>query len=262
MAVSAQLGVDVHTVENAAEILAIGCMRKRSFDYQPKIEQVKARDPLALGDLDPRTTSNIGYSSPAHADGGVTDAEYHALPEVRYAASLSKADATRYDTSLLGRHGPGVTKPTEGCIGWGRRTVAGPTVSKRWQSTTDAVDEQTAVVDERLRASDQWRAANRGWSKCMARRGFDYGSPEDAVNDAYKRFDVDDRRTATKAERALATADAKCRREINFVRLTIELSEPFERQALTRIEPKVLAWMAERDRVLAHVETELAKAGR
>lgn len=262
MAVGAQLGVDVHTIENAAQILAIGCMQKRGFDYQPKVDEVKPRDPLALGDLDPRTTSKTGYTISAHADGGLTEADYNALPAVRYEASLSKADATRYNTSLLGRDGPGVAAPTEGCIRWGRRRVVGPTVSKRWQETTDAIDEQTAVVDEQLRASKKWAAANRRWATCMARRGFDYPSPDDAVNDAYERFNVEHRKTATKAERALATADAKCRREVNFVRLSIEISEPFERKALTRIEPKVLAWMAERDRVLAHVETELARAGR
>lgn len=260
MAVDAQLGADIHTIENGASLLAIGCMRGRGFDYRPTIDEVKPRDPLAMGDLDPGMTTRVGYTISPHLDGGLTTDEMKARPEEKYVSALPKQDVARYNHALLG----GDTKSPHakpGCLGIGRRQAAGGSFND-WVQLSYAVSDQTALVDEELRASKKWKAADSRWSKCMAERGFDYGSPEDAVNDAYERFNVEHRKSATKAERALATADAKCRQEINFVRLTIELSEPFERLALTRIEPKVLAWMAERDRVLAHVEAELAKAGR
>ncbi|WP_262058080.1 hypothetical protein [Streptomyces sp. STR69] len=70
--------------------------------------------------------------------------------------------------------------------------------------------------------STRWKSLAKSWSDCMAKSGYHYDSPVDAMTD--KRWSG----PADKQERAAAEADAACKDDVNFLGTMISLHTAYE----------------------------------
>jgi hypothetical protein len=193
---------EIADLSRASNLLFSRCMRQFGFEPHPP----RAIPPLPFGQnemryglTDEHAARTIGYHVPQAAS-----------PPARTGTKLSPAAQAVADGT-----GPRVYKgravPAGGCTGEaGRELMHGapvppdPQLAKRLSLQSFARTKQESHV----------HAAFAGWSGCMRSSGFLYATPEDANNDPA--FQT---RRASAKEIATATADVRCKRQVNLVNI-------------------------------------------
>lgn len=164
----------------AEQFLDQQCMRRAGYRY--------LTDPGPPPAPGMTTQDTLGTSHPA-TYGVVWTGPTHPPAEDRYVNSLPTQQRTRYVHTLTGTpdhtatlHLPSgvlVTYQTNGCLGTARTTLYG--------SPTAAIEEQTIPQDVRilrdaaLNTDPTYLPALRGWRRCMRAAGWNYQSPEAAI---------------------------------------------------------------------------------
>ncbi|GAA3115780.1 hypothetical protein [Streptosporangium carneum] len=114
----------------------------------------------------------------------------------------------------------GKTVPVGGCGGSVEAVLAGKGPVRSWYSFEEGrVGTFAADAADRAYKDSRMRDAERVWSGCMKRAGFDYATPSDAQGDprwASTAKEESPGPRGTPAEIAVATADHRCRLETDY----------------------------------------------
>ena len=155
--------------------------------------------------------STYGYGQPATASsppqGGVFLGGFSSFNDLKQHAALAVA--------LLG-FAPGVTiGPVRepGCLNVANNEIYRPG-SSQLGDPVPAIAQQASMWTE---TDPRVVAVNAAWSRCMARRGYHYGSPQQAADHNWPK-------SPTAAETATAVADVTCKQQVNLINtwLTVE----------------------------------------
>ncbi|MFD6157298.1 hypothetical protein ACFWF7_21560 [Nocardia sp. NPDC060256] len=185
------------------------CLADQGFDYPVDRATPPPVDDDAVIDLPGRRANGYGISGSKPAP-PVTQAD-------RYVDSLPPEQQRRFQTALLGPPGTGrtidlpdgsrVTVPDQGCEATSRTQLTGDLA--RWAQLTYIPEFFYNRMAAQLDTRPVFRAARTEWRSCMATRGYDYQTPEQAWQALNSETD-----TATNdfREREIATAiaDGEC----------------------------------------------------
>ncbi len=206
-----QLSVDeIYYTEGARDRLTRACMRARGFDWQhvarPKFGDWRNR--RRYGVIELAVAKRYGYHpvrgllAPVEVYNEKVRRENNLSDKAWVAAERGASGCEKQAQSELTR---GISYDTSRAGGLGASTLAR---AKR-----------TAAV----------RQATRAWARCMRGRGFNYQSPDAAVRD---------RAWGTPApsprERAVATADVRCKDRAHFVQTLANMEAKLQRAAIAR----------------------------
>ncbi|HEX5119217.1 MAG TPA: hypothetical protein VFW65_28845 [Pseudonocardiaceae bacterium] len=194
----------------AEQFLDQQCMHRAGYRY--------LTDPGPPPMAGTTTQDVLGTSHPATY--GVVWTGPTRLPaEDRYVNSLPTAQRTRYVHTLTGTPGHAATLrlpsgvvvryQTNGCLGTTRTTLYG--------SPTAAIEEQTIPQDMRilrdsaLNTDPAYLSALRGWRRCMRAAGWNYHSPEAAIQSLqFQATQAISRHHFDVTQAAVASADRAC----------------------------------------------------
>ncbi|MGP3934337.1 hypothetical protein [Nonomuraea sp. KM88] len=188
---------DLVTVTAARTRLRRECMAKKGFVWTGKQSAADAHPLLTenarrYGLADSEAARRYGYHVPDTPQEAQAQAE-----EAAWAARASKAE----QSALLG---PG------GCLDQADSAL--------WRGVRDRnsawlVDLEYAAVDQSA-ADPAVVIATRAWSDCMRDNGFDYQTPQAAVEDRRWNLNVP---KVSPAEQAVAAADVRCKQKTDLV---------------------------------------------
>ncbi|WP_327691165.1 hypothetical protein OG870_18735 [Streptomyces sp. NBC_00461] len=223
---------DMGLLTHAMNDLARDCMKAKGFDYRPD-----ETDTPDIGVVDRRygiansyTAATYGYHFPTPRTGR---ANVQALGE---AGRIALSGKPRADGRL---------DPDGGCVGEAKRRLAG-------DKGTFGPDEiaRRINMDSYVRSEKDPRvlAAFRGWSSCMAARGYRYGSPMDAIDDP--RFG---KPTTESTEISTARADVECKKKTGLVRTWFDVESAMQQSEIDK-NAESLA------RIKRHKEDQLKRA--
>jgi len=155
-----------------------------------------------------------------------------------------ESDADRaYNDALLGVNNTG------GCFGEASEQLGMAGTS--WMSAWDAVDNARQQADAAALNDSAITGAVQAWSACMLNQGFSYGSPQEAMSDAWPL-------TPDRNELNTAQADAQCKLQVNLMATISQVTVEYEQKAVTANLPAVqhlqqlgLAAVAQAEKILA-----------
>jgi hypothetical protein len=209
-------GLQQTVLAEAQSLLTQQCMAARGFVYTSQATPTQEQEILqdieyGYGVTSLSDASTYGYRPPAAVSG--------APPGGLFLGGFSSFNALKKDPSwtvaLLG-FAPGVriTPSHEpGCLNLATNEIYRPGISQPIDPVPAIAQEATVwtQTDPRVLAVDA------AWSRCMAQRGYHYGSPRQATNRSWPTH-------PTAAETATAVADVSCKQQVNLVNtwLTVE----------------------------------------
>ncbi|MEV0388786.1 hypothetical protein [Nonomuraea sp. NPDC050643] len=183
-------------LQRAEGHLVVVCMARFGVTYEPPEPRPglsSAGHERLYGLLDPEIAANWGYTGENSAGLGTAQARPPA-PE-------------RHEELLTGSPERG-TGPDGGCVGEARRDLA----AGSQQADENLIIDLAYVAGVRAEADGRVRAAFARWSACMAAAGFDYEDPWEPNNHPWPHDDG----TVSRQEKAVATADVRCKHETNL----------------------------------------------
>ena len=206
----------------ASSLLTQRCMASRGFSYtetaQPSTElsalQETENSPVGLTSLSQAQT--YGYAAPKGGTGGGGPVFFGIVSGQVFGQAL-RDNGPAWVTALLGfSPGPAQQRPArhEGCAQLVTSELYGP---DRGSSNPDPVPGIAFQALQWTQNDPRILAADKAWSSCMARRGFGYGTPQQAAQHNWPS-------APTPAEIATAVADVTCKTQTNLTNtwLTVE----------------------------------------
>jgi hypothetical protein len=203
-------------LSEADTLLTQKCMSAKGFDYSaeatPSQEQalVQATE-YGYGVSSTADASSYGYGQPGA--GGPAQQHLAFLGGFASFGDLAKQPRA-WIVALLG-FAPGVRigrNPPEGCLQEANQVLYGP-----GGNLTDPVPSIAIQAGQWTQSDPRILAVDAAWSRCMARRGYKYGNPQQAAERGWPA-------KPTSLETATAVADATCKQQVDYVNtwLTIE----------------------------------------
>jgi hypothetical protein len=201
-------------VNQARVILFARCMQRFGFEVHPPAA-VNAPPPPAndgrYGLADLAEAQRHGYH-PARTSSPAATTEQEMSPA---AEAVAEGNGERIQGL-----------PEGGCLGEARRKMAAGAPSP---PDPEAAERLALNSHARAAQDSRVRAAVDKWSACMRRAGYDYAHPMKANDDP--RFQTD--RPSTR-EIAVATADVRCKQEVNLIGISVTVESAYQRQAIER----------------------------
>ncbi|MFE6746204.1 hypothetical protein ACFVGM_10155 [Kitasatospora purpeofusca] len=238
-------GEQFRQLDAAQGVLVTRCVRGFGLDYSapvptaPATTQTSHRyDPVELSDV-----STNGYHSPDPDRGKKPGA----------APSLSPDLTTVLGAGLGpdGRPAPGTATeyrgkrlPSGGCIADAQRQLTARGGTGRDSDVAVGVNYEGF---ERSRQDPRVGAVFQDWSRCMAERGYSYGTPGDALKDPR----WGNTATPSAEEIATATADVECKARVNVVGVWFTVESAYEQELIRLKQPELTGAKAANDAMLA-----------
>jgi len=212
----AYLGTPATTraINQARIVVFTACMRRFGFEPQPP-----PLPPL------PASFNEARYGLAVLAD--AQRYGYHPTPQVRQERGATERPASAASQAVAqgtGERVPGL--PEGGCLGEAGRRIAdgAPT-----PSDPEVAQRLDADSSSRARQDSRLRNAIARWAECMRGVGHDYADPLKANDDP--RFRTPE---ATSSEIAVATADVRCKEQVNLVGTWLAVETAYQRRAIER----------------------------
>lgn len=211
------------TFMSAQRIAARTCMARFGFDYKAldsTIDPAKA-PPLQpekvsyFGLIDTERAAQYGYQSP-DVPPGQNKREGGGAP-------ASEAEQAVYTGKSANQKVGGATVPEGGCARESGSAVQAGAVGDVNILTTG---NERIDAHERALTDDRMKKVIEQWSACMKTSGYDYASPDDAVND--KKWQYTGARNQD--ELATAKADVACKHSTNVVGMWWALTAAYEKR--------------------------------
>jgi hypothetical protein len=231
----------VQTRGRARITLMLGCLRRFGFDVPPpgRVDPIPGgtneRRYLLVYEARART---YGYRWPE-----VDDRQRPPEPDMPPAA---QAVLSGEGSSMVG----GAEVPPGGCIGESYRAMG----MKAEASSEDTVAQRLFGEDyQRMLADSRVKAADAAWSACMARSGYAYAEPGNALSDpAFAGPKL------TRAEVQTATADVRCKNETRLPDIMAAVETAYQKRSMQRHEPELRALRTQLDDQLRKAAEVLA----
>ncbi|MGI5470007.1 hypothetical protein [Streptomyces sp. CA-132043] len=189
---------EYYTVSTAQDRLIRACMGRLGHEWTAvdrPAQAVELKNRRRYGVIEPAVAKRFGYHAPKEL---LDPYQVAQLEEEREAALSPEAKKAALD-------------PSDGCsLKAHRQLLRGTATDYRKLDTLDTKnfkDSQTAPAVKR---------AVRAWSTCMHDEGYDYPSPEEAVNDP--RWWENATASASRQEITTARADVRCKQRTDLVR--------------------------------------------
>ncbi|MFF2520683.1 hypothetical protein [Streptomyces liangshanensis] len=218
------------TLYLAEQRLISTCMDKKGFRYYVVPPAALSASPMErpFGSDDVAWAEEHGYGISDGEQDRRNREESRPNPNGRYIASLSDARGRAFQRALDGTNPAAITvqvpsmgrvfTSADGCQADARARLYGDL--GRWTAAKATVVNLRALVRPRLDKDPRYAGALASWRRCMARHGFPYDGPSDAVmamRDARsapgKPAPDQGPRAPHPRERATAVADARCNGE-------------------------------------------------
>ncbi|WP_424861519.1 hypothetical protein [Streptomyces sp. MMS24-I29] len=200
---------DYTFIQNAKIALVNKCLKDLGSDYSlPSMGDPVIQASRRYGIMDYETASKYGYHMPPEEPRADGDAN-----------SLS-ADERRLIFGELVKGEPRGRVPSGGCYGEAESVINGPNVPDSAISFASQVNGKSfedSLKDPRL------VKINKKWARCMAREGYEYETPMQAVSDS--KFQKGD---PGEEERRVAMADVNCKDATSLIEIWSEIES--ERQ--------------------------------
>ena len=209
------------------------CMHEAGFSYAPQIPQpdqvtFHPDDAVLLGPVEFAERYGYGMWDPPDNGGGIEFAMTDDPEHAAYLASMSDTEAAAYETALWGpitEEGPDGSVTREG--GCRDRWSEPPGRDDAERAYLQGVAEEMYAFFDTLAEDPAFDELNRDWSACLREAGYQAARPEDARAQAEAAFTAaleaaNYQMTAAMLaehgpqEIALATADARCRVEVDY----------------------------------------------
>ncbi|MGW2558420.1 hypothetical protein ACWCXB_04045 [Streptomyces sp. NPDC001514] len=195
-------------IEEALDVLVADCMTKQGFTWAPPQRPPMrdgTRNARRYGLLDPEEGSLTGYHGAASTGTG------------------AKGNETGQDDSQAAQQAAGA------CVVAEKAKLNGQQKADKAATGPDEFIEQLVMEDAaRAEKDPQVRAVFAKWSDCMDEAGYSYAGPWDANNDP----EWGKSATATDRERAVATADAKCKIKTNLAGVWLAVETAYQQRTL------------------------------
>ncbi|MFJ4797866.1 hypothetical protein [Kitasatospora purpeofusca] len=243
-------GEQFRQLDAAQGVLVTRCVRGFGLDYSaltptaptpsaPAATQTTHRyDPVDISDV-----SANGYHSPDPDRGKKPGAAPPLGPDVTtvLGAGLGPDGRPAPGTATEYR---GRQLPSGGCIADAQRRLAARGGTGRDADVAVGVNYEGF---ERSRQDPRVLAVFGDWSRCMAERGYSYGTPGDALKDP--RWGA--AATPSAEEVATATADVECKARVNVVGVWFTVESAYEQELIRQRLPELTAAKAANDAMLA-----------
>lgn len=222
--------------------LVAPCMAEQGFEF----EQVRRNDqpPSASDDvvLTVERAREFGYRNPSPLKEEGSSEYFDGLSaeaRVEWALALfGSEDARVIVETSAGR----MSVPGNGCLADAREALAGSVeVAAGWIAALNEVQFLRYDAQQRATADDAVLSATESWSTCMAERGFDVSTREEAVQLAWSKDFVESSAPA-QWEIDVAVADAECRTLSTLDEVWRDRLSYYENQVLGENEGALLAW--------------------
>ncbi|MFJ4095617.1 hypothetical protein ACIPYS_28850 [Kitasatospora sp. NPDC089913] len=242
-------GEQFRQLDAAQGVLVTRCVRGFGLDYSAPAPTASGTtqtthryDPVELADV-----SANGYHSPDPDRGKKPGTAPSLGPDVTtvLGAGLGPDGRPAPGTAVDYR---GKQLPSGGCIADAQRQLAARGGTGRDADVAVGVNYEGF---ERSRQDPRVLAVFRDWSRCMAERGYSYGTPADALKDP--RWGATT--TPSAEEVATATADVECKERVNVVGVWFTVESAYEQELIRLRQPELTAAKAGNDAML-----ELAKS--
>ncbi|MFJ4670615.1 hypothetical protein [Kitasatospora purpeofusca] len=238
-------GEQFRQLDTAQGVLVTRCVQGFGLDYSaptptaPATTQTSHRyDPVEISDV-----STNGYHSPDPDRGKKPGAAPSVSPDVTtvLGAGLGPDGRAAPGTATEYR---GKKLPSGGCIADAQRQLTARGGTGRDADVAVGVNYEGF---ERSRQDPRVVAVFQDWSRCMAERGYSYGTPGDALKDP--RWGA----TATPSaeEIATATADVECKARVNVVGVWFTVESAYEQELIRLKQPELTGAKGANDAMLA-----------
>ncbi len=209
------------------------CMHEAGFSYAPQIPQpdqvtFHPEDAEVLGPVEFAERYGYGMWYPPDNGGGIEFAMTEDPEHAAYLASMSETEAAAYETALWG---PVTEEGADGSVtregGCRDRWSEPPGRDEAERAYLRGVAEEMYAFFDTLAEDPAFDDLNRDWSACLREAGYTFARPEAAQAEAMATFEAaiaaaNYQLTAAMLaehgpeEIALATADARCRVEVDY----------------------------------------------
>ncbi|MEJ8645340.1 hypothetical protein WKI68_37270 [Streptomyces sp. MS1.HAVA.3] len=198
---------DARKVQDALDTLVTDCMTKQGFAWAPPQRppvREGSRNGRRYGLLDPEEGSQTGY----HVTGTTGQG--------------AKGKEQGQDGSATAQEAAGQ------CVLTQRAKLNGQQKADKAASGPDELVERLVVENaSRAERDPQVRAVWSQWSDCMDQAGYSYDGPWDSNND--REFATPE---PTDKERAVASADAKCKQKHNVAGVWMAVETAYQKRAI------------------------------
>ncbi|WTW96774.1 hypothetical protein OG216_26945 [Streptomycetaceae bacterium NBC_01309] len=213
-------------VDKAVDVAANACMARFGLSWPPPYRPPAkfAQNARAYGVISPVDAARYGYHPPLPE--GVTPADAARLAQEDSGRSASTTATQRAVYTGNGFAETGVQGvPAGGCLGEARVSIGAPTAPDTFVQTLRNEAHEASETDSRVRdLFDRW-------SSCMAKSGYKYTDPREAHNDD-RWWDNSGGGMPTPVEIAVATADVRCKQELNLVGVWVAVESAYQQQAI------------------------------
>jgi hypothetical protein len=202
-------------LSEASTLLTQQCMSARGFVYSTQatpsqVQTLYQSAEFSFGVTSPSDAAVFGYGQPrsgapkqgpAFLGGFATFGDLAKQPRAWVTALLGFAPGGRIGRSRQ-----------PGCLQQASQELNGP-----GGGLSDPVPQIALQASQWTQSDPLVRAVDRAWSRCMARAGYHYATPQQPASRNWPH-------TATPAETATATADVRCKQQVNLAStwLTVE----------------------------------------
>ena len=188
-------------------------------------------------------------------------------PNEAITSAMSETERAAYDAALYrGSPGPSPSADGEddlsdpnlvGCDAWAWDALYGPVPEEIRTVQEDPryveIDQAVSDITAKIASSPDLARLNEAWSECMAKEGFDYLSPDEAVAEFY-RLQIDlsieyENEGVPESESVLAehredeiataVADQTCRKDVGYEDELIQIQYRLESDVATRYEDSI-----------------------
>ncbi|WP_116244745.1 hypothetical protein [Nocardiopsis sp. FIRDI 009] len=234
---------EIQTIDYAEDLIIRDCMEERGMDWEvlpvPEEENTDPPHRRRYGVIEPEVAENYGYVAPIGSEDDRARAEVResrgTLPRAEYQAAFG-ADGDG------GCHGEARERVTDGVPDMDYNLL-----NSYIATGFDASQEEPEVI-----------GAFAEWSTCMATRGFDYGTPLEAGDDA--RWAARESEPLPE-EIEVATADVACKEEASVVEIW-RSAEAEAQRGLIEEHPADFALFAQvREGLLERARAEIEALG-
>ncbi|MET9683371.1 hypothetical protein [Streptomyces coeruleorubidus] len=204
-------------ISDAQQRLIGVCMRRQGFEFW-EAQRLSLEESRTLGYVldDVAWAREYGYGSRLQAKDAAARA---ANPNLSYRKRLSEQRRQAYDEALDGGvdvpvmvveipGGGSVRKQMGGCVAESEKKLYGD--PREWFRAEKTAGHLRALYVPRVLADQRFSAAQKAWSRCMKRSGYDYKDPGASRQSAVAQSDRAAEPKVFEAERKLAVADATC----------------------------------------------------
>jgi hypothetical protein len=250
-----EVSVQQNILAAAANLLLQRCMAGRGFDYplpaQPSnglaALQTSEQAPVGLTSL--AQAQSLGFLAPKTGQGPGGIAPFGLIYGPAF-FQLITSEGKAWVVAMFG-FGPGgpvrVTRP--GCLQL--------TQSELFGATGPLIDPAILLAAQAMnwtRTDPRILAVDRAWSACMARHGYQYGTPTAAERRRWPN-------PPDKAEIAAAVADVSCKTRTNLPNTWLAVEAAYQQAAIGQNMTTLVALQTRFQRQLQRLESLLASAG-